>query len=266
MFVSCESRHGVQWFESTVLRHCGVTHGFSTRRGGVSTGCHASLNLDAPRDQAGDDPAHLQVNHQRWLEALKLAERQPQFLRQVHGAVVIEAGAANCHERPSADAACSALPDHPVAVRVADCVPVLVSSHDGQVVAAVHAGWRGLVAGVIPQTLALLAERWQRTPSQLTAAVGPCIQAQQYEVDQDVAAQFLSADLAAAVERQHGPKPHVNLSAAAALQLTRAGMPAEQVDIAELCTFSQEDLFFSHRRDAARLGGAGRLLAMIAPR
>jgi hypothetical protein len=154
-----------------------------------------------------------------------------------------------------------------VGVFTADCVPVLLASADGRRVAAVHAGWRGLVAGVIPRALeALVSNEPSASVRELAAAIGPCLSLARFEVGTEVAEQFALAGLADAVRGDLGEKPHVDLRAAAAMQLERAGVA--RIDATDRCTWEQAGDFPSHRRDVTHGGRerAGRLLALVSPR
>jgi hypothetical protein len=127
-------------------------------------------------------------------------------------------------------------------------------------VAAVHAGWRGLVAGVIPRALAALGE-----PA-AAAAIGPCVSTARFEVGSEVARAFEEAGLGGAVRRGHGARPRVDLRAAARLQLERGGVAV--VDETDRCTWEHADEFYSHRRDVTHGGSAttGRMGAAIGAR
>ena len=144
----------------------------TTRAGGVSRGSHASLNLGAG---TGDDPAAVAHNRERLRRHLPA---DPVWLRQVHGIDVIDATAARAASPPSADAAVTRVRHVVCAVLTADCVPVLLASRGGDVVAIAHAGWRGMAAGVIEATVA----RMGVPAGELIAWLGPAIGPRVYEV------------------------------------------------------------------------------------
>ncbi len=150
-----------------------------------------------------------------------------------------------------------------IAVRVADCVPVLMAARDGSAVAAVHAGWRGTVAGIIDAALATLNDRFNCPPRDVTAAIGPCIGAEHFEVGPEVAQAFTAAGLDDAVRHERRPRPHIDLQYALALQLQRAGVSPERIDGHDRCTFRDGAEFYSHRRDEGR---TGRMAAVIGAR
>lgn len=222
------------FFQSPALRALGVPHGFSTR---VGPGGNTAFTLASGND----------LHQAQFAVALDCADRACVNVYQVHGACVWEgasSGVAEC--RVEADAIVSADPSQLLLIRTADCVPVLMASADGHRVGAVHAGWKGLVGGVIPNAAAALA-----APG-FIAAIGPCMGLEAFEVDEDVAQKFEAADLAEAVVRRGFVKPHVDLRLAATLQLRRAG--ASVVDSSDLCTYRDEGLFFSFRRDKTHRG------------
>ncbi len=270
--------NGVVTFRSPLLRAAGVKHAFSTRIGGVSTGPCASLNLGNPSPAEGglkDSPENIQENFRRLLAALDCPALPRAWVTQVHGRRVeriapepdteyAETLPAEIRDRYSgqlaADGLVSALPGILLTIRTADCVPVLLASDDGTVVAAVHAGWRGIVAGVLDQALRILQDAGIR-PDRIVAAIGPAISAEHFEVGQEVAAEFTRAGWAAAVRPVTAGKPHVDLQAAIRLQLRHAGVT--RIDGNDLCTFRDAPDFFSHRRDHAP---TGRMAAVIAAR
>ncbi len=182
--------------------------------------------------------------------------------RQVHGVAVVRAAAGA--PPGDADAIVSDLPGVAVAVVTADCVPVLVAAHDGSAVAAVHAGWRGLAAGVIPRAIdALRAGLPAHT--KLLAAVGPCIGACCYEIDRpviDAMTRRFPDDAEAALTPVRGEHARLDLARLVRVDLVRAGLAREAVGGFEAaCTFCDPERFHSYRRDGA---GAGRLLHWIA--
>lgn len=147
-------------------------------------------------------------------------------------------------------------PSRVLAVRVADCVPVLLASDDGRCVAAVHAGWRGLIAGAVINALKLMPD-----PTSCVAAIGPCIGFEAFEVGREVLAEFeRTFGVEAPIRRRDDGKGYVDLRAAIALQLRRAKLAADRIDATDRCCFRDKDEFFSHRRDH---GVTGRMAALI---
>lgn len=241
----------------------GVEVSFTTREGGVSGGPWASLNLD-PR--GGDDPRATAENQRRVLEALDLPGI---FLpRQVHGTALIAAqeapvGFAYGYE---ADAVMGDLTGAGLGVMTADCLPIMLHHPAAGVAAAVHAGWRGLVGGVIPRAVRALLERRGGEAREIRAFLGPCIGTCCYEVDPAVAEQIAVAAGSRAVIRGTSPRPMADLREAALLQLATAGLERERIQSVELCTSCRADLFYSYRRDGARTGRMAGVIALRATR
>lgn len=154
-----------------------VNAGFTTRKGGVSQPPYDSLNLAT---HVGDDPAAVIENRRRLVEEANLPE-QPRWLSQVHGARVVHADEVE-RDLTEADAVWTDQPGQVCAVLVADCVPILLASRDGRYVAAIHAGWKGLVSGVIEATVAALPV----PGTQMLASIGPCIGKGAYLVGEEV--------------------------------------------------------------------------------
>jgi YfiH family protein len=225
----------------------GVGAFITTRAGGVSTGAYASLNLGL---RAGDDPEAVAANRARLRAALP---QEPRWLRQVHGAAVADADGLT--GAPEADAAVARRPGTVCAVLVADCIPVLLADLRGTTVAVAHAGWRGLAAGVIENTIG----RMGAPGHELLAYLGPGIGPRAFEVGTDVRDAFLAGDREA--ERAFAPcapgKWLADLFLLARQRLRRAGVT--RVHGGGLCTHSDPRRFFSYRRDRV----TGRMAAVI---
>jgi YfiH family protein len=183
---------------------------------------------------------------------------------QVHGADVVWMNKeTDCVEPPSADAIASDDPRCVACVRAADCVPVLLASDDGRRVAAVHAGWRGVVAGVVSTAVRALEKRILGD-SRIFAAIGPSIGAANFEVGLEVVEEFRRVfGTDAPAQLKCGGKAHVDLRRAIGQQLHAGGVDADHIDTTDRCTFRDQDEFFSHRRDG---GVTGRMAAIIACR
>ena len=219
----------------------------TTRAGGVSAGPYASFNLGL---RAGDDPGAVAANRGQ-LRAL--LPQEPKWLRQVHGADVVEADALT--DAPEADAAVARRPGTVCAVMVADCIPVLLADREGKLVAVAHAGWRGLAAGVVEKTVARMA----LDPARILAYLGPGIGPRAFEVGADVRDAFLARDAqsgAAFTPRAPG-KWLADLFALARRQLAGAGVTS--IHGGGLCTYSDAQRFYSYRRERT----TGRMVALI---
>jgi hypothetical protein len=219
------------------------------RAGGVSAMPYASLNLAA---HVGDQAAAVDDNRHRLMSAAGLPA-EPAWLSQVHGAQVadLDAGLPSA----AADAAFTRQPGRVCAILAADCQPILLTAASGDVVAAVHAGWRGLAAGVIEAAVGAL----ETSPGELIAWLGPAIGPERFEVGAEVRDALLRADPeggAAFATNARGrfmaDLPKLARRRLAALGLTRIYGSAE-------CTYSQPDRYFSYRRD----GRCGRQATLI---
>jgi purine-nucleoside/S-methyl-5'-thioadenosine phosphorylase / adenosine deaminase len=223
---------------------------FTTRRGGVSAAPFARLNLGR---HVGDEPDAVDENRSRVRETFDLPQ-EPRWLRQIHGAGV--ADAAEAQPFPEADASFSGAAGVVCAVLVADCLPLLLCDRRGGEVAAVHAGWRGLLAGVVQATVGRMAA----APSDILAWMGPAIGPEVFEVGPEVRQGFLAKDPGYGVAFRPSPRRGCWLAdvyAMARFALDQAGVG--EVHGAEWCTYSEPERFFSYRRD----GLTGRMAALI---
>jgi YfiH family protein len=258
---------------------------FTTRAGGVSQGRYASLNLG---DHVGDAPADVASNRARLQDALGVA---PHFLQQVHGTACVALPEQAADVPAQADAVFTTHTGRACTVMVADCLPVLFTDRGGRFVAAAHAGWRGLAAGVLAQTLARVFQEFKSNTAQSLVAIevdaseiiawlGPCIGPQAFEVGLDVLQAYTELDPAHAAHfkplpaggcaksgiEQAGrsepskPKYVADLAALARDQLKRLGVTEIHGNDSSpsWCTVSNSG-FFSHRRD----GISGRMAACI---
>jgi YfiH family protein len=226
-----------------------VRAAFTTRAGGTSTAPRASLNLGAG---TGDDPERVRANRTCMARELGFDPVRAVALRQVHGSAVYLADAHGGRDSfagaldgvADADAAATRHPGVALAVMGADCPVVLAWSTDGSRVAAAHAGWRGLVAGVLEAAIATIADG-----GGVRVAVGPHIGPCCYPVGDEVRA-ALQDRFGAGVRRGQA----VDLGACCEAALTGAGVPPERIDRVGGCTACEESLFFSYRRDGGETG------------
>ena len=262
-----------EWFAPTHV------HALTTLRGpaGESQPPFDSLNLGV---RSGDNAEVVASNRAALVAQLNLPS-QPRWLRQVHGREVWQfddRGPATCHSErseesvtaaasgsltafgmtsvePEADAAVTTRPGVVLAILTADCMPVLFSSEDGSVIGAAHAGWRGLAAGVLESTIASM----RTPPGKIIAWLGPAAGPQAYEVGDEVRAAFIDLDLCAASAFVATRPGHwlCDLYALARLRLAAVGV--KRVSGGGLCTISDPQRFFSHRRDRM----TGRMASLI---
>lgn len=252
---------GVVFYVSPHLERLGVKHAFSTRLGGISPPPFDSLNLGNPSGSTvQDDYARIWRNYDRLHSAIDCPAGPPLRVHQVHGAEVLWVRAGEEFDTSrQADALVSSDGSRVLSIRVADCVPALLARRDGQTVAAVHAGWRGVVGGVAVAALRELAGKGPA--SEVYAAIGPCIGYDDFEVGPEVLDQFRLAFGSRTPMRQAtGGKGYIDLRQALLMQLTEAGVPLNQIDQTDRCTYRHRDEFFSHRRDG---GVTGRMAGII---
>jgi polyphenol oxidase len=225
----------------------GVRALITTRSGGVSRGAYSSFNVGL---RAGDDPQAVAANR-AFLRGL--LPQEPKWLAQAHGATVVEADAIDA--APCADASIARHAGTVCAVMVADCLPVLVADRGGTLVAAAHAGWRGLSRGVLENTVRATGA----DPAHLLVYLGPAIGPGAFEVGADVRDSFLARDAASGPAfRQHKPgKWLADIYTLARQALARAGVT--QIYGGSLCTVSDPARFFSYRRDRT----TGRMAALV---
>ncbi|WP_267224841.1 peptidoglycan editing factor PgeF [Dyella silvae] len=218
----------------------------STRQGpGVSVGAYGQLNLGA---RSGDAPEAVAANRAAAQAVLGL-DRPPHWLQQVHGVDVADIDHSVQGDEPRADASVTRRAGEPLAILTADCLPVLFCTTDGATVAAAHAGWRGLQAGVLEATLASLSS----LPSQVLAWLGPCIGMASYEVGEEVHEAFLASDPGAGACFQATRPGHwlCDLAGLARRRLQAAGVAGVYGGGFDTRT---DGRFYSYRRDGAQSG------------
>jgi YfiH family protein len=242
--------------------HSGIRHAFFTRQGGVSDGIYASLNGGIG---SSDEPAKVQENRHRMAEALAVKHDALISVYQVHSpdAVIVEGPWRG--DRPKADAMVTATPGLALGITTADCGPVLFADPAARVIGAAHAGWRGAVTGVLESTVAAM-ERLGARRENIVAVLGPTISQKAYEVGPDFIRRF--TDEAPGYERfftaaERPDHAMFDLPGFIGARLEAAGIGAF-TDLG-LCTYSDEERFFSYRRTTHRKEpDYGRLISAIA--
>jgi YfiH family protein len=227
---------------------------FTGRAGGCSEGPYGGgggggMNLGA---HVGDDPRAVAAN--RELLGRMLDGARPFWLEQVHGCDVVDldAAAGAGDGVPRADASLSTRAGVVASVLVADCLPVLLAAPDGRGVAAAHAGWRGLCAGVLERSATALAARCGCDTGHLQAWLGPAIGPARFEVGDEVREAFTAHGDVAAQAFVRGERPGkwmADLFALARMRLRRAGLAPDSILGGGVCTVSHPSLYYSFRRD-----------------
>ena len=221
------------------------------RIGGVSAAPLDSLNLGTPSEDA---PGAVAENRRRVREYFGLPS-EPVWLSQYHSADVVDLDTSDLRTPPRADAAVTRRAGPVCAIRVADCMPVLLAEEHGAVIGAAHAGWRGLAAGVIEATVKAMGA----PPARVLAWLGPCIAQPSFEVGDDVRTAFIEQHAAAdeAFVRNSRGRWQCDLYLLARQRLAALGVT--RVTGGEWDTFADRERFFSYRRD----GRTGRMTALI---
>lgn len=225
-----------------------IDHGFFTRKGGVSEGIYRGLNVGSG---SGDSRANIMENRRRVAETLGAPLSHLVTVHQVHSPDVITVTASITGDRPKADAMVTAKPGIVIGALSADCGPVLFADTEAGVVGAAHAGWRGAIGGVLENTVdAMIALGARR--DRIQAILGPTIGPENYEVGGEFYDQFIAKDSSFKDffrdSAQNGHKMF-DLWAFIIAQLRRAGVNASSL---ELCTYADEEQFFSYRRTTHR--------------
>lgn len=238
-----------------------VPHGFAGRRGGVSTGVHAGLNVGLG---SADERDAVLRNRDLARDAL-IPGAALVTVRQVHSPDVVTVVDAIAEaDRPAADAMVTNRTGLLLGILTADCVPVLFADAQAGVVGAAHAGWKGAIGGVTDRTIDAMVALGA-DPARITCAIGPCIGRASYEVGDDFAARFAAED--AANERFFSPgrAGHHQFDIAAYVAARLAGAGVRQIAMLDQDTYSQPDRFYSYRRSCHRSeADYGRQISMIA--
>ena len=265
-------RDGVRALVCSGLEADGFTNGFSTRGGGVSPMPESSLNLAGFNE---DDAANIHENRRRFLKLFGEAWTLTGCW-QVHGADIrVVHSQTDALPKPGVlgddnycDALVSDTPDILLAVKTADCVPILIGDPQTLAFAAIHAGWRGTSSSIVQLAVRKLADEYGASPANMRAAIGPAANACCYEVGADVInifkERFSGADQLLTVTRDGHAR--IDLHRANREQLIEAGLAPDRIHLAPFCTMDRNDLFFSYRREKQIHGRVGRLMSVIGHR
>ena len=239
-----------------------LVHGIFTRKGGISQSPWNSLNLGG---NVGDDPKAVRCNHERMYAALALSERRACTVWQMHSVDVVMVTNPVRGRRwlALADAMITDRADTPLAMRYADCTPLLFRDPVQGVIGVAHAGWRGTVSGMATHTIQALTQAYDCKPANIQVGIGPGIGPERYQVGEEVVAavQAYFGKVDGLIRRDPADgTAYLDLWAANKLDLERAGV--EQIEIAGICTAEHTDEFFSHRAEKGRTGRFGAVLSL----
>jgi YfiH family protein len=239
-----------------------VAHGFFTREGGVSGGIYASLNCGLG---SGDDKTMVRENRRRALEQLGLGADRLRTVYQVHGTAVWTIENAAGPAPKAADAVATRLRGIALGILTADCAPVLLADAEAGVIGAAHAGWKGALTGILEAAVAAM-EALGAERTRVSAAIGPCIAQESYEVGPEFPQPFLDEDRANDAYFVASQRPghfQFDLAGYVSARLERLGLGEVAAVAADTCT--EESRFFSYRRTCHRREpDYGRQISMIA--
>jgi len=238
----------------------GVRHGFFGRRGGVSTGEFASLNVS---ESSGGKLNHVADNRRQIAAILGFSPQQLVTVKQVHSVTVLEVTRQPApDDRPEADALVTRVPGLALGILTADCTPILFADPEARVIGAAHAGWKGAVGGIAEATVSAMVDLGARA-DRIVAAIGPTISGPNYEVGPEFAANLLRdhRDAANRITRPDGGREHFDLPGFVFDHLVAAGVSL--VDDLGLCTYAEPKKYFSHRYATHKGTNAGRQLSVI---
>jgi YfiH family protein len=260
--VTPRSSGGFSWFESELLAAAGARACFSTRRGGYSAGAYSALNMGL---HVGDDEIAVLANRLDFWKRMGIDPDSAVGARQVHGVRLSAVTAADRGKGAASWSRALAGVDGlvtldrgvPVFTLAADCHLVALAAPGGRGIAALHAGWRGLLGGIVEKGAGFLAGLVRKKPGDLVAFVGPGLGEERFEVRGDFEAELERAWGAEAVERfvrTGGDRRLFRYEAAVGHALERAGLSPENVELVGGCTASQDELYYSHRASGGRTG------------
>lgn len=248
------SRNGLTFYRNAAW--AGLRHGIFTRRGGVSNGAWSSLNLGA---SIGDDIQAVRENHARLYAALGVNAQRATSCWLVHSTDVIVVGEPkNGRQLPKADCLITDLPDRPLVMRYADCVPLIAYDPAQRAIGLAHAGWRGTVQGMAANLVKALQNTYHCRPSDIEVLIGPAISRRNYPVGEEVAGQAHAyfGESAQVIWRDPvSGAAHFDLWRANLLDLQRRGV--NKVQVVDICTHDNTREFYSHRAEAGRTGRFG---------
>lgn len=223
----------------------GVTAFSTTRQGGCSTGNYAAFNING---YCGDDEVHIAANKVALCGLLGIDSNRLVMPHQVHDCVVRRIDGPQQGVIEGVDAVMTDVPQLCIGVSTADCIPVLLYDSTHRAVSAVHAGWRGTVLRIVQKAVEAMRDTYGTAPADLQAVIGPGISLDSFEVGDEVYNQFLSAGFDMQPISRRDAKWHIDLPMCNHLQLMEAGVPADHIQMTNICTYQQYDRYFSARR------------------
>ena len=223
----------------------GVTAFSTTRQGGCSTGNYAAFIING---YCGDDEVHIAANKVALCGLLGIDCNRLVMPHQVHDCVVRRIDGPQQGGIEGVDAVMTDVPQLCIGVSTADCIPVLLYDSTHRAVSAVHAGWRGTVLRIVQKAVEAMHDAYGTVPAELLAVIGPGISLDSFEVGDEVYEQFHAAGFDMQPISRHDAKWHIDLPMCNRLQLMEAGIPANHIQMTNICTYQQYERYFSARR------------------
>lgn len=260
------NKKGVKYYTVSSFEETGILrHGFSTRLGGVSGGCYASMNL---RFHCDDKRENVLKNYEIMASTLGMDYNRLVLSHQVHEDIIHTAteedwgnGVVRENKFTSVDALITDKPGIPLVTLYADCVPVLFTDPCKRAIALAHSGWRGTVMEISKKVIEKMVKDYGSKPENILTAIGPSIQVESFEVGDEVAEIFTEKFGNETAER-YGERYHVNMQRAIEISLMRAGVREYNIDNCAIDTFKNSDFLFSHRATQGRRGNMGAFLEL----
>lgn len=269
--IHIRKQNGVVYLTFPILERLeGITHAFSTRLGGVSTGDVGTLNLSFSREPGQEN---VRENHRRLAAAAGYPAERMVFSRQTHTTNIRVVTEADCGkgylsepDYDDMDGLVTNVPGIPLVTFYADCVPLFIVDPVHRAIGCSHSGWRGTAANIGKETLEVMKREYGTDPREVYAAIGPSICQECYEVSRDVIEQFCSAY----PERLwpllfypvSGEKYQLNLWEACRQNFLAAGMSPEHIGMPDICTCCNPEFLFSHRASHGRRGNLAAVLML----
>lgn len=256
------SQNNIGLFRFSIFPNSNLFHFSTSIKGGVSIDAYSSLNLSL---YAGDNPDHVKENRERLANVAGVSVDNLYIPHQTHEdkTFIIDEKFLNLSKEDKEkslhgiDALITDRKNICIGVTTADCVPILIYDPHKEVLAAIHAGWKGTVARIAAKTVMKMKEHFGSNPKDLLAGIAPCISQERFEVGEEVVEIFQLAGFQIediGYRNTETEKMHLNLRQANKLILNEAGMPIPNIEIANLCTYSNPLLFFSARRQTIHSG------------
>ena len=239
-------------------QHSAIKHFTTTRIGGVSGGTYSSLNLSY---KVGDRFSRVRKNRERIADSIGVGYDRLLFPDQCHTdrVKVITATQVDV-DLTETDALITNQKDLGIGILAADCVPILLFDPVKRIIGAVHTGWRGTAKRIVSRTIEKMIKRFGARPVDMLAGIGPAISQEKYEAGAEVVAPFktlFSDHPNIIIEKKTHQKAHIDLQEANRVLLLRAGLKNEHIEVMNICTYSNPELFFSARRDGFHSGRFG---------